>query len=63
MISNDDIKLIHKILKSIDRDITNEENKLLNKLDIIVAQISIMEESQEKMTKLQDRLVELEKGE
>lgn len=63
MLKNEDIKLMHKILKSIDRDITNEENKLLNKLDIIVAQISIMEESQEKMTKLQDRLVELEKGE
>lgn len=63
MINNKEVKLMYSVLKGLDRDYTEEESKLLKKLDIMSRQIDIMEESQEKMAKLQDEMVALDKGE
>ena len=62
MIRNEEVKLMYNVMKGIDRDLDVNESKLLSKLEIMVEQIDIMEESQEKMAKLQDRIVALEKG-
>lgn len=62
MITNEEVKLMYNVMKGLDRDLEVNESKFLSKLEIVVEQIEVMNESQEKMAKLQDRIVALEKG-
>lgn len=60
MLKNEEIKRIYELLKMYE--IPVEDEKIREKLRILVSQIELMEESQSKMAKLQDEIVNLEKS-
>lgn len=61
MLSREEIRLLNKILGGIPL-VSDEENKLKEKLSLICEQLSVMEKAQEDAAKIQDKIAALDGG-
>lgn len=61
MLSREEIRLLNKILGGIPL-VSDEENKLKEKLSLICKQLSVMEKAQEDAAKIQDKIAALDGG-
>lgn len=59
MLSREEIRLLNKILGGIPL-VSDEENKLKEKLSLICEQLSVMEKAQEDAAKIQDKIAALD---
>lgn len=57
MLSKEELRLLNDILKELELD--GEKEKLQTKIGLIIEQLDIMEENQEKLAKIQDKIQEL----
>ena len=58
MLTKEELRLLNEILSKIELE--GDSLKLQTKLSLIIEQIDIMEKSQEEVTKVQDKIKELE---
>lgn len=59
MLSREEIRLLNKILGGIPL-VSDEENKLKEKLSLICEQLSVMEKAQEDAAKIQEKITALD---
>jgi len=58
MLTKEELRLLNEILSKLELE--GDSLKLQTKLSLIIEQIDIMEKSQEEVTKVQDKIKELE---
>lgn len=62
MITNDELKILYGITTRVKtEDLSNQEFKMVRKLDVIMQFIELQENTQKESAKLQDKILEIEK--